>query len=235
MRNLAIIPARGGSKRIPKKNLRDFCGQPIIKYSIDIAKSSELFDVIMVSTDDEAIRDFSVGCGVEVPFMRSQESANDQSSLTDVVLEVISDYTALDMQFVNICLLLPTAPLASVDRLSESFYLLEKGLYSSVVPVVKFSYPIQRALVVDEFMHLSMMYPENTYKRSQDLRPAFHDAGQFYWLKQEAFLKERAIFMQNTGCIELDELSVQDIDTEIDWKIAEMKYHFKSKSIVTQS
>lgn len=228
MSNLAIIPARGGSKRIPKKNLKNFCGRPIICYSISLALQSGLFNEIMVSTDDEAIASLALNEGIKVPFLRSLKNSDDNSTLTDVIIEVLSHYLAAGKSFENICLLLPTAPLAKEQHLVESFKLLAGGGYSSVVPIVQYSYPVQRAFTRDNDGRLSMMHPENKFVRSQDLQASFHDAGQYYWIKTTPFLKEKSIFMESTGSFVLDEMFVQDIDTETDWHIAEMKFQYNN-------
>jgi pseudaminic acid cytidylyltransferase len=230
MANLAIIPARGGSKRIPNKNARDFLGQPIINYSIGVAKLSGLFDEIMVSTDDEKIKSLAALLGVGSPFKRSEKNSDDFANLTDVLLEVIESYHAAGKYFEFICLLLPTAPLIAVRSVVKAYQLLiENSNYSSVVPVVKFSYPVQRALIIDDKKYLKMLYPEYKFKRSQDIIPAYHDSGQFYWIRVAHFVKEKTIFTDSTGYIELTELEVQDIDTEMDWKIAEIKYSALNK------
>ena len=146
MNNLAVIPARGGSKRIPKKNIRDFCGQPIIKYSINAALDTDLFEEIMVSTDDEEIKNVAVSSGASVPFSRSEQNASDYATLSDVLLEVLQNYTLSGKTFDFVCIILPTAPLISSQKIQEGFQLITSGGYSSVIPVVRFAYPIQRAL-----------------------------------------------------------------------------------------
>ena len=223
MSNLAIIPARSGSKRIPLKNIKPFLGKPIIAYSIEAAIQSGLYAEVMVSTDDDNIAKIAKTFGATVPFFRSPQTANDFTHLGDVVKEVLLMYKKTGKWFDNVCCLLATAPFITPNRLSEAYQLMLNKQYDSVFPIVRFSYPIQRALrLKDE--KVSMFYPENFSKRSQDLEPAYHDSGQFYWIKTEAFLKNKRLFTSNSGAIILPETEVQDIDSEEDWKIAEMKY-----------
>ena len=224
MKNIAIIPARGGSKRIPKKNIKEFLGKPIIAYSIEAALESQLFDEVMVSTDSEEIATVAERYKASVPFVRSLETSNDYATIADVIEEVISMYKEQGKTFDYVCCILPTAPFLTSQRLIEGFNLLQEKRYDSVTPVLRFSYPIQRALQIDDLGRLSMIWPENLTKRSQDLLPAYHDCGQFYWGNVKAFLKEKSFFMKNGGAIALSEIEVQDIDTEEDWKVAELKY-----------
>ena len=224
MNKLAIIPARGGSKRIPKKNIKEFSGKPIIAYSVEAALESQLFDEVMVSTDSEEIAAVAKQYKASFPFVRSLETSNDYATIADVIEEVITMYKEQGKVFDYVCCILPTAPFLTSQRLVESFNLLQEKKYDSVTPVLRFSYPIQRALQIDDLGILSMIWPENLIKRSQDLQPAYHDCGQFYWGNVNAFLKEKSFFMKNGGAIVLSEIEVQDIDTEEDWKVAELKY-----------
>lgn len=224
MANVAIITARGGSKRIPRKNIKDFLGKPIIVYSIEIALNSGLFDYVMVSTDDDEIAEVAKRYGAEVPFMRSKETADDFTGTAEVVIEVLNDLQKIGKQFDHACCIYPTAPFISKQTIKEAYDLMVTNKFDSVFPVCAFSYPIQRALqIIDS--KTSMVWEENLNMRSQDLAPRYHDAGQFYWLNIEAFLKERKLFTQNTGSVVLNELQVQDIDNEMDWKLAELKYN----------
>ncbi len=224
MANVAIITARGGSKRIPRKNIKDFLGKPIIAYSIETALNSGLFDYVMVSTDDDEIADLSKKYGAQVPFIRSKQTSDDFAGTADVVLEVLHDLRKIGKEFEYACCLYPTAPFISEQSLSESFDLLIEKKFDSVFPVCPFSYPIQRALEINE-SKTTMVWEENLTKRSQDLATRYHDAGQFYWLNIQSFLSAKKLFTQNTGSIVLDELQVQDIDNETDWKLAELKYN----------
>ncbi|WP_153638096.1 pseudaminic acid cytidylyltransferase [Prolixibacter sp. NT017] len=224
MSNLCIIPARGGSKRIPKKNVKDFLGKPIIAYSIVTALKSNLFDEVMVSTDDPEIAKTALKYGAKVPFMRSGENANDFATLTDVLIEVVNQYKKAGKFFENICCILPTAPLTTSTRIDEAFKKLVKEGLESSVPVVEFSYPILRALEFDQNYKLKMVWPEYVKTRSQDLKPTFHDTGSFYWVKEAALMEQKSLFCKNGGAIVLPENEVQDIDTLTDWRLAEMKY-----------
>ena len=226
---IAIIPARGGSKRIPKKNIKDFLGKPIISYSITAALKSKLFDEIMASTDDMQIAEISKSLGAKVPFMRSKENSNDYAGTSDVILEVLDKYKENGNIFDYCCCIYPTAPFITPEKLKKSFELFKLKEYDSLFPVVKYSYPIQRSY---KFLNdkISMVWPENYSKRSQDLEQIYHDAGQFYWLKLEEFIKKKQIYTDNTGTIILSELEVQDIDSEEDWKLAEMKFKLLKES-----
>jgi N-acylneuraminate cytidylyltransferase len=223
---IAIITARGGSKRIPRKNIREFCGKPIIAYSIETALNSKLFDEVMVSTDDAEIAEISKKYGATVPFMRSQKNSNDHSTTADVLEEVLLKYLDLGMNFKVACCIYPTAPLLKIDFLKKANEFLNQEKVDSVFPILKFSFPIQRALKADPSMGLSMFYPENRLKRSQDLEPAYHDAGQFYFFKIKKFLETKNLYSENCRGVLLDELDAQDIDNEDDWKLAEFKYKY---------
>lgn len=223
MRKIAIIPARGGSKRIPRKNIKDFLGKPIISYSIECAKKSRLFDTILVSTDDMEIKEIAEGLDAQVPFLRSDNTSDDHATTADVIEEVINCLADKYDYYDHVCCLYPTAPLLDPAKINESFELMIKGKFDSVFPVVRYSYPIQRSLAfVDHKIH--MVDKKYELKRSQDLEERFHDAGQFYWLSVKGFLKHKKLFTENSSAIVLDELSVQDIDNPSDWKIAELKY-----------
>jgi len=224
MSNLAIITARGGSKRIPRKNIKDFLGKPIIAYSIQAALECGLFDEVMVSTDDKDIADISTEYGAKVPFIRTDESSNDYATLAEVAIEVINRYNDTGKQFDNICCILPTAPFIKPQSISEAYIKLQKGTFDSVCPIVAFSYPILRALEIGDDEKLKMIWTEHLNTRSQDLKPAYHDSGSFYWIKTKALQKERTFFCKNGSAIILDETEVQDIDTLNDWHIAELKY-----------
>lgn len=228
MRNLAIIPARGGSKRIPKKNIKEFFGTPIIAYPIRVLINSGLFEEIMVSTDDHEIAEVSKELGAKVPFLRSKVRSNDYATISDVIEEVISEYLKVDMMFDSICCVLPTAALITEDHIQNSFNKLQNFAYSSVVPVVRFSYPIQRALREANGL-LKMREPDHINSRSQDLENFYHDSGQFYWLDVHTFNSEPKIFSENTGYLELKDFEVQDVDTFEDWKMLEIKFKYQKK------
>jgi N-acylneuraminate cytidylyltransferase len=220
---LAIIPARGGSKRIPRKNIKMFLGNPIIRYSIDEAVRCGCFDEIMVSTDDREVAEASQKYGAQVPFVRSAKTSDDFATIAEVLWEVLSEYKARGKVFEHACCIYPTAPLITAERLRQGYQLLREYGAESVIPVVRFSYPIQRALKIENEL-LSMIWPENINARSQDLMPAYHDAGQFCWFSVESFIMNRQLFSQRTVPLVIPESEVQDIDTIEDWQIAELKY-----------
>jgi pseudaminic acid cytidylyltransferase len=223
MKKLAVIPARGGSKRIPRKNIRPFLGKPVISYSIDAALKADLFDEVIVSTDDSEIASIAKTCGAQVPFLRSATTADDYSAISDVLGEVLDQYELLEKRFDTLCVIYPAAPFVTAERIKEGFDLLWRGHHEAVFYVVKFGYPIQRALT-REGGTLSFLHPEYINKRSQDLPTAYHDGGQLFWITRQSFLRKRSVFVDNIGAIELPEREVQDIDTEEDWKLAELKY-----------
>ncbi|MBM3832070.1 MAG: pseudaminic acid cytidylyltransferase [Verrucomicrobia bacterium] len=224
---LGIIPARGGSKRIPRKNVRFFEGKPILAYSIEAALRTQLFDEVMVSTDDLEIAEVAKSFGASVPFQRSQANSNDCAGTAEVLLEVIGDYERRRQVFEYACCIYPTAPLTTSELLKRGFEVMKRAKYDSVFPILRFSYPIQRALEFKEG-RVQMIWPENYAARSQDLPAAYHDAGQFYWFGVEAMKKQKALFMKNSGAIEISPLDAQDIDNVADWNIAELKYRFRS-------
>lgn len=223
MKKIAIIPARGGSKRIPRKNIKSFLGKPIIAYSIETALNSNVFDEVMVSTDDVEIAEIAKKYGAKVPFYRSLEMSSDTATTTSVLIEVLDEYKKLGQEFEYCACIYPCAPFISTQKLIEGMELLVKSGVDSVLPVVKFSYPPQRCLVIKD-KKVQMLHPENYNLRSQDFEPYYHDAGQFYCLKSSSLIKEKKLYCENTVPIELPESEVQDIDNEEDWKIAEIKY-----------
>ena len=228
MSNICIIPARGGSKRIPRKNVKLFCGKPIIAYSIEAALKSNLFDEVMVSTDDEEIVAVAQEYGAKVPFMRSAKNADDFTGTGDVVFEVLTKYSEIDREFTTICCIYATAPFVNEKRLIEGFNLLTKREFDAVFPIAKYSSPIWRSYFMNVNESVKMNFPEHETKRSQDLTDAFYDAGQFYWFKTAAFqlLENKNSFGINKGAIILDDMEVQDIDNKEDWEIAEMKFEY---------
>ena len=226
MKNLCIIPARGGSKRIPRKNIKHFLGKPIIAYSIQAALDSGLFDEVMVSTDDVEITDIAKKYGAKVPFMRSAKNSDDFATTYEVIEEVIQYYKSQGKKFENICCIYSCAPFVTPKILMIAYNQLLKNSYDTVFPIIAYSFPIQRALRIDQ-SKVTMILEENLNVRSQDLEDSFHDAGQFYWCNMKQLLISKKILTQNTGGVEISELEAQDIDTEIDWKLAELKYQLK--------
>lgn len=229
MKRLAIIPARGGSKRIPRKNIKKFLGKPIIAYSIEAAITSNLFDEIMVSTDDEEIATVAREFGAKVPFIRSNKNADDFATTADVICEVLERYAEKKYNYDTVCCVYPTAPFVSAERLMQGSVLLDKETYDAVIPLVRFSFPIQRAVKLNNNAKVSFFQPEHINTRSQDLETAYHDAGQFYWFKVNAFKMNKNIWTTNTGAIILNEMEVQDIDTPEDWKVAELKFKINNE------
>jgi len=221
--SLAIIPARGGSKRIPRKNIKDFLGVPIIVYSIKAALESKLFDVVMVSTDDAEIAALAKEAGAEVPFMRSAENSNDQAGTTAVLLEVLDEYAKQGRTFSYGCCIYPCAPFVSPELLKSAFTKSESEQLDFVFPVVKYSTPIQRAFKIENGI-IKMFHPEYLSTRSQDLEPAYFDAGQFYFFNVDALRREGKMLTDRTSAIVIDEQYAQDIDNEEDWRTAEIKY-----------
>jgi len=226
--NICIIPARGGSKRIARKNIKDFNGRPIIAYAIEAALKSELFSEVMVSTEDDEIAEISRRYGATVPFMRSQKNADDFTGPGDVVFEVLTKYSELGQQFDNGCCIYATSPLLTIARISEGLELLTNSKYDVVFPVGKYSSPIWRSCKLDAKSGVKMNFPEYEKSRSQDLPDAYFDAGQFYWFHtQNIFnIDNKNTFGKNKGVIVLDDLEVQDIDNMDDWQIAEIKQDY---------
>ena len=225
-RNIFIIPARGGSKRIPRKNIKNFLGKPIIAYSIEKALNSGLFEEVMVSTDDNEIANIAISLGASVPFFRSSENSNDYATTVDVILEVINKYSENGIIYDNICCCYPTAPFISTGRLIEGFELLNLDVVDSVFPITSFDYTIWRSFKENDQGYLSFNWSEFEDTRSQDLPTAFHDAGQWYWIKRNSLLKYQKIITPYSKGLLLSSLEVQDIDNLHDWKIAELKYEY---------
>lgn len=223
MKSVAIITARGGSKRIPRKNIRPFLGKPILEYSIEAALQTELFEEVMVSTDDTEIAQIAQQAGAKVPFFRSEETANDFATTADVIAEVLTAYAQTGKEFQAACCIYPTAPFVTANMLSTAMQLLEQEQADCVIPVVKFSFPPQRGVVINQG-RIVPKWPENMTKRSQDLESLYHDCGQFYCLNVERFLQQKAIWMEHAVPLIQEERYVQDIDTLEDWALAEMKY-----------
>lgn len=226
MANICIIPARGGSKRIPRKNIKDFLGKPIIAYSIEAALKSNLFDEVMVSTDDTEIAEIAQKYGAKVPFMRSKENSNDFATTMSVLQEVMESYKMRGQLFENVCCIYPCAPLLTVENLLEAFDKLTKNNKKTVFPIIEFSFPIQRALKLED-SNLSFDQPEFALSRSQDLPKRYHDAGQFYFFRVKTLMEEQKIIGDSVGAIVISEMDAQDIDNETDWKLAEIKYQLR--------
>ena len=221
--NIAIITARGGSKRIPHKNRKEFCGKPIIEYSIEAAKQAGIFDTVMVSTDDNKIAEIAKNAEAEVPFMRSAETSSDYATTADVLMEVLEKYKERGIRYENACCIYPTAPFVTGNKLRQAMDMLVNEKKDSVIPVVPFSFPPLRGMVINDGK-LEYKWQEYAMKRSQDLEEIYHDCGQFYAFRVEPFEKEKKLVTDNTAGMIISELEVQDIDNETDWELAEMKY-----------
>lgn len=222
---LAIITARGGSKRIPRKNIKNFLGKPIIQYSIEAAQQAGCFMEVMVSTDDKEIANIALSLGAKVPFIRSAETSNDFATTADVITEVLNEYKNRGEAFDYCCCIYPTAPFITAKKLKTAFDMLQNSVAESIIPVVRFGFPILRSFKVEDGL-VKMNWPEYMNSRSQDLPPAFHDCGQFYFLRVIPFLQNKKLFTNFTLPMEMPESEVQDIDNEEDWKVAEIKYTF---------
>lgn len=220
---LCVITARGGSKRIPHKNIRNFCGKPIIAYSIESALASELFDEVMVSTDDEEISKIAMHCGAKVPFLRSPETSNDYATTADVLIEVLNEYRKRGKTFDTLCCLYPTAPFVTGQKLNAAYGLYAEAVADSLLTVTRFSFPPQRGFVKENGC-LTWWMPEYERARSQDLEPVLHDAGQFYLRDTNALRATKSLVGNKCVGYEVPETEVQDIDNESDWIIAEMKF-----------
>ncbi len=223
MKSIAIITARGGSRLIPGKNIRDFCGKPIIAYSIEAALGSGIFEKVMVSTDSREIADIAMSYGAEVPFFRSAAASDDYATTADVLAEVLESYEKEGRSFGRLCCLYPTAPFVTGDKLRRAMRELEERGADALMPVVRFGYPPQRAVVIHGGK-LKYQYPEYERARSQDLEPLYHDCGQFYICETDAFRRCGSLITPGTIPFIVPEEEVQDIDTLSDWKLAEIKY-----------
>ncbi|MCP4668349.1 MAG: pseudaminic acid cytidylyltransferase [Deltaproteobacteria bacterium] len=225
----AIIPARGGSKRIPDKNIKPFGGKPIISYSIESAKETGVFDKIIVSTDSEEIANVAKRVGAEVPFLRPAELADDFIPTAPVLMHAIQWLLDRGMDVKYFCCIYATAPFIHPKYIKEGFDLMmEKGV-SSVFSVTTYAFPIHRSLKLNEKENLEMFWPEYEMVRSQDLPEAYHDAGQFYWLETTSFLKGQKIYTSDAMPVILPRYLVQDMDTLEDWETAERM--FKAHSL----
>lgn len=218
---LAVIPARGGSKRIPRKNIRDFCGKPIIAYSIEAALASQLFDQVIVSTDDDEIASVAREFGAETPFIRPVDIADDHTGTNAVVKHAIQWYLEQSQSISLACCIYATAPFVSAEYLREGHDKLINSDKSFAFSVTSFPFPIQRALRINKKGEVEAFWPEYINTRSQDLEEAYHDAGQFYWGRSKAFLNDDVTFSNISIPIILPRYLVQDIDTMEDWQRAE--------------
>lgn len=229
---LAVIPARGGSKRIPRKNIKEFCGKPMIAWSIEVAQQSGCFDQIIVSTDDSEIAEVALALGVSVPFMRPPELANDFAGTTPVIKHAVQwflDHAAATELMIptEVCCIYATAPFLETTDLQNGLAQLVARKADYAFSVTSYVFPIQRAIKITSEQRVSMFQPEHFNARSQDLEEAYHDAGQFYWGTSDAWLNEKIIFRADSIPIILPRYRVQDIDTSEDWIRAEMMFRAK--------
>lgn len=222
--NIAVIPARGGSKRIPRKNIKDFCGKPMIAWSIEAALRSGLFEKVIVSTDDDEIAEVAQSFGAIAPFRRPKHLSNDHAATIPVVRHVVEWYLQQGFILDGVCCIYPTAPFLDEYYLKKSLSLLQNDQVDFCFPATSFNSSIFRALKIDTANKVSMFWPENERKRSQDLPEAYHDAGQFYWGRPQAWMDKENLFSSNSKAILLPSHLVQDIDYPDDWLQAELKF-----------
>lgn len=218
---LAVIPARGGSKRIPRKNIKPFCGKPMIAWSIEAALQSGCFDQVVVSTDDAEIADVARKCGAQVPFIRPAALSDDHTGTTAVVAHAIDWFTAQGQALDQVCCLYATAPFVTAEDLRAGLKVLMESGADYAFSVTSYAFPIQRAIRITSAQRIEMFNPENFNARSQDLEAAYHDAGQFYWGRAKAWIQGKMIFSPTSVPVLLPRHRVQDIDTHEDWLMAE--------------
>ncbi len=227
---LCVIPARGGSKRIPRKNIKEFAGKPMIAYSIEAALQSDCFDKVIVSTDDEEIAKIAKAYGAEVPFMRPAELSNDYAGTLAVIKHAAEWFEKHSTRPGHICCLYATAPFVQAKAIQKAYQQLLATQADYCFSVTSFAFPIQRAIKITQQQRVEMFYPEYFDTRSQDLEEAYHDAGQFYWGSAEAFKQMKPVFSQSASPYVLPRYLVQDIDTAEDWIRAELMYQVLRQS-----
>lgn len=219
---IAVIPARGGSKRIPRKNIKDFCGKPMIAWSIEVAKTSGLFNRIIVSTDDAEIAEVAKKCGAEVPFMRPDELANDYAGTTEVIAHATQWILDQGIEVSAVCCIYATAPFIQTSDLKRGWEALESADWAYAFTVTDFAAPVFRSFKQTADGGIEMFFPEHFSTRSQDLPIALHDAGQFCWGRPSAWVEGKRIFDRHSTPIVIPRWRVQDIDTQEDWVRAEI-------------
>lgn len=229
--NLAVIPARGGSKRIPRKNIKLFCGKPMIAWSIEAALESRCFDKVIVSTDDAEIAEIARTWGAEVPFIRPAELSNDYIGTIPIIHHALDWFVQKGEEPDNICCLYATAPFVSASDLKQGLEVLQSENCSYAFSVTSFPFPIQRAIRITESNRTQMFYPEHFNTRSQDLEEAWHDAGQFYWGQINAWQQELPLFSEDSAPVYIPRYRVQDIDTMEDWVRAEWLFKTMQASV----
>ncbi|HED33016.1 MAG TPA: pseudaminic acid cytidylyltransferase [Gammaproteobacteria bacterium] len=221
---ICIIPARGGSKRIPRKNIRVFCGKPVIAYSIEQALASGCFDKVIVSTDDHEIASIAKFYGAEIPFIRPEKLSDDYVATHDVIKHAIQSYICQGEPVSVACCIYATAPFIDAKYLKQGYTKLIESDKSYSFSVTSFPFPVQRAIRINKNNGIEAIWPENIQTRSQDLEEAYHDAGQFYWGKAEAFMSDEDLFSDASTPVVLPRYLVQDLDTLEDWQRAELMY-----------
>lgn len=227
---VAIIPARGGSKRIPRKNIKPFLGKPIIAYSIETAKNSELFDRIVLSTDSEEIAEVAAKYGAEVPFKRPVELADDHTGTSEVIAHAVNWMREQSWKINAVCCIYATAPFIQPGDLVQGYNTLKSEDWDFVFVATEYVSPIQRSFRIQQDGSVRMFFPEQFESRSQDLPKAYHDAGQFYWGKPEAWVENRIVFSEKSTALIIPHYRVQDIDTEEDWRRAEIIFKMMQKN-----
>lgn len=227
---VAIITARGGSKRIPHKNIKDFCGKPIIAYSIQAALESGIFDEVMVSTDNEEIAKVALQYGANIPFMRSVKNSDDFATTTDVLEEVLDSYESMNITYTHGCCIYPTAPFVTAKKLKDARQLMTEKDVDTVLPIVSYSFPPQRAIKLAQG-YAVMCEPENLNKRSQDFETIYHDCGQFYFFSVKRLRQNGKLMGDKVWPVIVHECEMQDIDNENDWKLAELKYQVLQETL----
>ena len=223
MSTVAIITARGGSKRIPKKNIRPFCGKPIIAYSIAAALACDVIDEVMVSTDSEEIAAIAREYGANVPFLRSAAASSDTATTADVLEEVLTEYEKRGRHFDRFACIYPTAPFVTARKLTDAAAALDASQADGILTVVRYSYPPQRAFSIREG-RVALLHPEYEKTRTQDLEPVYHDCGQFYLCSSEKLLTLHRVYLPYMLPFIIPEEESQDIDTLSDWAVAEAKF-----------
>jgi N-acylneuraminate cytidylyltransferase len=229
--NVAVIPARGGSKRIPRKNIKDFCGKPMIAWPIEVAKKSKLFDRIIVSTDDKEIKKVANSYGAEVPFIRPVELSDDYTGTTEVMAHAVSWMHEEGWELDAVCCIYATSVFLTVNDLKIGFEALHTGEWQYAFSVTDFEYPIFRSFKASSNGGVEMFFPEHFESRSQDLPEALHDAAQFYWGRPDAWLDNLKLFDSHSFPVIIPRWRIQDIDTEDDWKRAEQLFALLEKNI----
>ena len=228
MKNIAMITARGGSKRIPRKNIKEFMGKPMIAYAIEAALKSDVFNEVMVSTDCTEIAEISKQCGANVPFFRSEKTSSDFATTFDALEEVIQEYKKSGNEFDNLCCIYPCVPFLKAESLKNAFELMQAKSTNAIMPVCKYPVPIEWAMKLEA----GALIPNDRdaqNMRSQDIEPKYFDAGMFYFCKTDLLLEYKCLVPPNTLGYVIEESECQDIDTNEDWAMAELKYKFLNK------